>query len=178
MRVGVDIDGVILDFHARFVELYNNWFDMDMGPVEEWDGLTDQTHFDSAAEAIAWFDRLDGWDDLPMVRGAGGAIDSLIKDGHNVVFVTARYGPSADAAVAWHRASPWADTSGIVTHMPTKQNVPCAVYIDDSPHVLVELKRAAKTAIIFDQPWNRKVRSGTRARGWAQVLEFVEALNV
>lgn len=178
MRVGIDLDGVVHDYHGRVEDLYLEWFDREIeGDRSDWHWPRDLTHFEDYREMAAWFARAGGWDNMPYVPGAPGAIDSLLKDGHQIAFITARQDEGAVASEHWHRSSPWARTTQLHTNMPTKQNVACSVYVDDSPSVLASLLEAGKTVIAFDRPWNQSV-AAPRARNWGEVLEFIEILDV
>ena len=171
MRIGVDLDEVMVDFTGRFVSLYESWFGFPLaGEIVEWDDVLTLSHFKNHSELFDWFDRAGGWDDMTPVPGAGGGIDSLIADGHSVVFITARQLAGAQEAMDWFEESPWGWPTQMVTNTHNKASVPCSVYIDDSPHVLKDLKAAGKQTIIFDRPWNKTSRSGKRAKDWNQVL--------
>ncbi len=45
-------------------------------------------------------------------------------------------------------------------------------YIDDGPHNIEGLRAAGRTAIVFEQPYNRDL-DGLRARNWDEVEEIV-----
>ena len=178
MRIGVDLDGVMLEFTSRFEFLYEQWFGFPLaGEIVEWDDVLTKSHFKGHSELFEWFDRADGWDDMVPVYGAYGGIDVLTADGHSVVFITARQGVGAKAAVRWLNASAWDWPTDIVTNMHNKGSVPCSVYIDDSPHVLKDLKAAGKQTIIFDRPWNRTSRAGKRAKDWNEVLKLLADMD-
>jgi 5'-nucleotidase len=53
-----------------------------------------------------------------------------------------------------------------------KAMVGADLYIDDSPHNIVNLRDAGRTAIVFDQRYNRHL-DGPRVRSWAEVERLV-----
>jgi 5'(3')-deoxyribonucleotidase len=174
MRVGVDIDGVTLDFQNHWMRLYEEWFGLPVTPRFKgtWNCVVSGTHFETDAKFFEWFNRAGGWDNMPWIPGAPGAIDRLLDDGHQVVFITSR---SMDAGVPtgrWFESTPWSRDAQLRVGVKNKSIVPCGVYIDDAPHVIKELQQAGKNTIVFDQPWNAKA-SGPRAKNWTEVLELI-----
>lgn len=173
MRVALDLDNVVVDFHTRWTTMYRTWFGQDATHQDEWDGIVTGTHFEDEAEFFTWFDRTYGWDDLPWIEGAPGGIDNLLSSGHAIVFVTARHTHEARMATTrWLRESPWPDIP--LRFSNSKFEVPAGLWIDDSPQVIEGLERAGKDVIVFDQPWNRHLEDFVRADSWAEVLEWVE----
>ena len=176
MRIGIDLDGVVFDFVGTLERLYLKWFGFPLaGKVAHWDDPLKLSHFATNRELFDWFERAGGWTDMEMYPGAAGSIDKLLEDGHSIVFITARHGAGADASTDWHEASPWF-TSSMLVCTPSKQTVPCTVYIDDGPHIIEQLRDAGKDAIVFNRPWNRKAE-GTRAADWPDVLDIIGRLG-
>jgi len=56
-----------------------------------------------------------------------------------------------------------------------KRDVGADAYIDDGPHNIENLRAAGRTAIVFEQPYNRHL-GGLRAKNWNQVEEIVYEL--
>jgi len=56
--------------------------------------------------------------------------------------------------------------------MGAKTDVGADAYIDDGPHNIESLRAAGRTAIVFEQPYNRDL-DGLRARNWDEVEEIV-----
>ncbi len=53
-----------------------------------------------------------------------------------------------------------------------KATVGADLYIDDSPHNIIALRQAGRTALVFDQLYNRHL-DGPRVRSWAEVEPLV-----
>lgn len=174
MRVAIDLDGVIFDHAGPFVELYNLWHGTDIGPLQKWDDTVALTRFETQPEAWAWADRAGLWDRLPYIPGAPGALDHLTTT-RQCLFLTSRSNGGAEAAVEWHKRSPWSDIE-LRTHAGTKAHVPCSIFIDDSPEVIKAVVAAGKVGIVFDQPWNARFKFEHRAKNWDEVIEIVEGL--
>lgn len=181
MRIGIDLDGVVHDFHARYVELYQNWFGRTLtGKRDDWDWIKDQSHFTTYRELFDWFARAGGWETLPYVPGAPGAIDDLLTAGHSIVFITARQEQGAAASVKWFETSPWRRHTTLVTNTASKHTVPCSVYVDDGPHILEELVANDKNVVVFDQPWNRHLEGfdWLRAENWDDAIDLIGVMDV
>lgn len=179
MRVGIDIDGVTLDFHGALRDAYYTWFGVKVPEFKEWDDPLKLMHFETYGELWDWCDHAKVWDDIPYVPGAPGAIDYLLGEGHSVAFVTSRSDGAAAAAEFWHVQSPWRRQTQLVTGLGnSKHTVPCTVYVDDSPAVIETLTEAGRRVIVFDRPWNRHIKVDDqqrqyRARNWDDVVEIV-----
>jgi hypothetical protein len=177
MRVGIDIDGVTLDLHSQFRDVYQLWFDAEIGEFQQWDDMIDLTHFNDHGELWDWCDRAGVFHDLPWVPGAPGAIDHLFTQRHSIAFVTSRTGAAADAARYWHLGTPWYWGTQLVTDLGnSKHTVPCSVYIDDSPHVIEGLLNVGRKVIKFNRPWNRDVECDMAADTWDEVLDWLETM--
>lgn len=176
MRVGIDLDGVVHDFHARYAELYQTWFGRELvGDRDDWDWILTQGHFKSYRELFDWFAHAGGWDYLPYVPGAPGAIDHLLTEGHSIAFITARQDEGAIASKIWHTRSPWYRSTTLVTNTKAKHTVPCSVYVDDGPHILEDLVDNEKNVVVFDRPWNRHLEKfdSVRALDWDDTLDLL-----
>lgn len=161
MKIGVDLDNVVFTFQPFWGELYNHWYDkhVNVDLLVDWDDLITQTHFEKYSEFFAWFDRAEGWAKMPMERGAAGGLDELVAKGHSLTFITARSAGAFDETARWVQTCPWgtAVRSKMVFDKADKWNVPCGVYIDDSPSVINGLIDAGKPVVIFDKPWNKTI---------------------
>ncbi|MBT6446731.1 MAG: hypothetical protein HOK58_17290, partial [Acidimicrobiaceae bacterium] len=70
----------------------------------------------------------------------------------------------------------WLDRARIpyrdLCFLGAKSDVGADAYIDDGAHNIENLRAAGRTAIIFDQPYNRDL-DGLRASNWNEVEEIV-----
>ena len=178
MRIGIDVDGVTLDFHRALRERYEEWFGREVPEFRRWNDPLDLLHFDTWGDMWAWADRADVWHDMHRVPGAPGAIDALLDAGPQVAFVTSRSEVAASAARRWHRASPWIGRSSLFTDLgANKFLVKCSVYVDDAPSVIKALRREGKQVIRFHREWNKHMRATPSAKSWDEVLGHIEALE-
>lgn len=176
-RLLIDQDGVLTKTVDYLLSLYNaKYFDnLRNEDVTDWDlaqflrpecGKAIWHYMDHHPE---FFQKLD-----PM-PGCVEAFEELIRRGHNVLIVTASPRNSKTGfydKVHWvKKHMPFFDTKNIVaTHR--KDVIQGDLLLDDGPH---NIEAFPNTTVVFDQPWNRKVKSDYRVKSWP---EFVELLNV
>lgn len=173
MIVGLDLDGVVADFTAGWVDTYNHWFEETVSYLEvtDWSSLVELTHFDTETAFFEWLLEVQGfWSELPVIPGALGGISLLQAAGVQFRVITNRPTWSRSQTERWLQSTWPATGPAPVPHfVADKTTIDCQVYIDDSPIVLNHLKKANRRAITFDQPWNRHVHHHPRAKGWADL---------
>lgn len=88
---------------------------------------------------------------------------------HRLLFNGLHESSAADTAV-------WLDQHDIpyrdLCFIGDKAMVGADVYLDDSPHNIDNLRAAGRTAVVFDQLYNRHL-DGPRVRSWAEVEPLV-----
>lgn len=182
-RIGVDLDGVVYDWQGAYTYLVNRHRGANLSTDLEW---WDDWHAP---------DRYLTDDDLAWVWGEGvdlglfryghvlkGAIDGLrdLAELGDVEVVTHRPREALRDTLYFVAGLPDV-LSGVhfLTRAEPKSSVGCDVYVDDAPHVALELWTEARPCVLFDQPWNRHLPAAddrsliTRAYGWAQVPDLV-----
>lgn len=191
MRIGIDLDGVMVDFQGTWMDLYVDYF----GPPEwycgadeyfevysTYDALTKHTHFEDWAQFNDWFHRAGGWRRVGQrwITGARGAVDALLDAGHRIAFITNRPAHAQAATHEWFTTSPWFEHSPVALYIRAdKWAVPGVdVYIDDTPSMIEQLRANGKNCVVFDQPWNDEV-DGPRAFGWdPETIELIQSFEV
>jgi 5'(3')-deoxyribonucleotidase len=182
--LGVDLDGVVGDHTRRFREIMAELrgVDPETMPLERsWDfhewgfGPDEYSHY----HRIAVMEH-DMFRTMPAIEGAADALWRLSDAGIWIRIITHRlyvhWGPEkaiADTA-AWLDANqiPYRD----LCFLGAKPQVEADAYIDDAPHNIRELRAAGNTVIVFEQPYNRDITDGPRARSWSDVEEIVNEL--
>lgn len=188
LKIGVDLDGVVVDFIGGAAAHYERWFGVALDPKKvngSYAGIYDVSHFPSRAEFWAWADRVPNfWVDLPAIPGALGALYELEREyGHQFTIITARPESARAGTAEWVRSNwPSAQMLPTIHHVPAGSKGTIGevqVYIDDSPEELESL-RDKPCVLCFDQPWNKDFKGGDRVHrvaDWSAVRKFLHLLE-
>jgi 5'-nucleotidase len=168
--LGVDLDGVCGDYESalRSSVAARRGVDPSILPPQETTG-----HFhewDLRAEGFRIFRTMAPYPGVAEVlwrlSDAGVWIRVIT---HRLLFNGLHEASAGDTAV-------WLDQHDIpyrdLCFIGDKAMVGADLYIDDSPHNIVNLRDAGRTAIVFDQRYNRHL-DGPRVRSWAEVEPLV-----
>ncbi len=179
--LGVDLDGVCADYEGAFRSSVARQLDRApetmppqtiMDAYSQW-GLTLE-EFEAAHRRAVIEDRI--FRHMAPLPGVSDALWELSDLGvwiriitHRLIFNWAHETSAADTA-AWLDANqiPYRD----LCFIGDKPNVGADLYLDDSPTNIVSLREAGRTAIVFDQPYNRHL-PGPRATTWDEVVHLV-----
>ncbi len=181
--LGVDLDGVCADYEGAFRASVARQLSRDteslppqtvMDAYSQW-GLSFDA-FEEAHRRAVLEDRM--FRHMQPLPGVSEALWELSDLGvwiriitHRLIFNWAHETSAADTA-AWldqHRI-PYRD----LCFIGDKPNVGADIYVDDSPGNIISLRDAGKTAIVFDQPYNRDLPA-PRATSWDDVVATVRA---
>ncbi len=179
LRLGIDLDGVVADFNGGWMARYNREFEAQLTPdlVQKWDGLAELTHFDHMAAFWHWARNDEGpsiFRDLPLMDGAIEALDELAVK-HEIVIITAK------PRWAIHDTFAWLADNKIPTrevHITSKKwQVPCDVYVEDSPAQLAHMvaERAESLVLRFVRAWNRPVPGAHDIESWPELTALLES---
>ncbi len=182
LRLGIDLDGVVADFNAGWIDRYNTEFEAELPlhSVQSWNGLHTLTHFRNDREFWAWAQGHGGgsiFRHLDLYQGALETLEALSAAGHHIVIVTSKPGWAIHDTFAW-----LADR-----HIPTREvhiieakwQVPCDVYLDDAPHQIRRLvaERPGATVCRFVRPWNDPVDHTVDVHSWEDFRLLVSRLS-
>jgi len=195
MRLGIDNDGTISDFHGKLAEIFEIEFGLGMKPNpckwEMWGcwGIRKQRFFQLFTRAVEEFGVFEQSEPIP------GAIEGLMKlkaSGHSLHLVTDRGAfPSAPSqTVNWLRKHGLFGSIDAITFTRDKSSVNIDVLVDDYTGNCDNLASGVGH-ILIDRPWNRQ-RTGTyhvcngsgwdvpindkynRAFNWKEIVDMIE----
>jgi 5'-nucleotidase len=182
--LGVDLDGVVGNHTLRFREIMAELrgVDPETMPLERsWDfhewgfGPDEYSHF----HRIAVMEH-DMFRTMPVVEGAADALWRLSDAGIWIRIITHRLYVHWGHEKAVADTAAWLDANRIpyrdLCFLGAKPQVEADAYIDDAPHNIEQLRAAGNVVITFEQPYNRQLVEGLRARSWAEVEEIVTDL--
>ena len=181
--LGVDLDGVCADYSLAFRDFCAERLNRDPAtlPLERsWDfrewGFDDEL-FEEMHRAAVTEGRLLA--NLEVIEGAAESLWRLSDAGVWIRIVTHRLYVNWGHSAAAGDTVEWLDRARIpyrdLCFLGAKSDVGAHAYIDDGPHNIENLRAAGRTAIVFEQPYNRHL-GGLRAKDWNEVEEIVYQL--
>ena len=184
LRLGIDLDGVVADFSAGWIERFNrdHGTSLHVDDVTEWDAPMLLTGFADIDEFWGWFATAGDaggsiFADLTPYPGAIDALHRLASQGHHLVVVSTK----PDFAV--HETYGWLARHGFPSReihlVDDKASVDCDVYLDDADHNLDNLltRRADTTVCRYVRPWNRPWDGAHDVHGWHDFERIVDRLD-
>ena len=157
LKIALDVDGVLADTIRSWLRLCNIRFGMNLtyDQIDHWNFWKDvginQDDFEGLFNQ-AWYD----WRVLPPTEDKIAAKVELLKNIGEVDIVTGRTPDTMEYVEKW-LAMQKINCNKIVVVEPdkTKGHLDYDVFIDDSPLNAIDATERGKTALVYDQPWNR-----------------------
>ncbi len=179
MRLGIDLDGVVANFIRGWMLRYNMEFGANLTEdlVDHWDSAGDLTHFDDLSDFWQWAGASGHgptvFRHLEPYPGALGTLRSLALC-HDIVIVSMKPDWAAADTFAWiaeHRVP-----TREIHLLRDKWEVPCDIYLDDSPYALPALVENRPDSIVcrFVRPWNEPVAGATDIYSWDEFESLVD----
>jgi uncharacterized HAD superfamily protein len=179
LKIGVDLDNTLADTIPIWTKLLKEKYGIELNHSEitEYDlvyhvPMTDEEVQNTFREV---------WSDHPAVPpnpgDPRGVLEAISKD-HDLFIVTATVAKKEEV-------DQWLDRNGIkhkglvMVRSSEKLNSGVDVIIDDNPKVIDLFARAGKMVILYDRPWNKKVRrekNVVRVKDWSEVTNALEKL--
>lgn len=182
LKIAVDADGVLYEWSKTARYMLRSYRDYDVaGPMGK-----ESTSWDYIPKNVAPQD----WDWLwtegvelglfrygHLVTGAIEGVNQLSRVGE-VVLVTHRPKQAVKDTLDWlsYINLPFSGIH-ILTNQEPKSMVDADILIDDKPDNIFEWVMHARYAILFDREWNQQAQVGMRAKGWNEVVEYVEEIG-
>lgn len=171
MRIGIDLDGVVVDSIARWVTVFNR----ESAKTYPAGSLID-THGTPENAALSDRNELEMLIAPPPMDGAREALAALRSAGHQLIVVTARSPGVRGLTEAWLQYHGITVDAMHFLEGGNKGAVAAAeglsFFVEDAPHNAIAIARVGVPVLLFDAPYNREV-SGMhieRIQTWAEVL--------
>ncbi len=179
LRLGIDLDGVVADFNAGWIERYNAQFGSDLLPehVDIWDAPTLLTHFTNMSEFWSWARTAGSGASIFRVlqpyRGAIEALERLARR-DRIVIVTTKPGFAIHDTFEWlaeHRVP-----TTEVHIVDDKSEVACDIYLDDADHNIEALLHARPNSLVcrYVRPWSTSHAGAVDVADWSEFENQVE----
>lgn len=159
LRIALDVDGVLADAMPSWLRLCNDRFNLNLtyDQIDKWNFWKDK------GMSVKDFERIfnDAWADWksipPTEEKLSKKVDLLHKLGY-VDIVTGRSPTTMENVTKWLDMQKIRRNRIIVVESDqTKGYLDYDIFIDDSPLNVVDVAERGKTALVYDQPWNRDV---------------------
>lgn len=178
LRLGIDLDGVVVDFTGGWMRAYNAAFGADLRREQAvtWAAPATLTHFGTMRRFWRWAatagEGASLFRDLDPYPGALPALRRLARH-HQVVIVTTKPRFAVADTFAWLDLH--AVPAEEVHVVDDKTSVRCDVYLEDADHNLDDLHAAHPAALVcrFVRPWNRPRPGVSDVETWEQFEELV-----
>lgn len=181
--LGVDLDGVCGDYEDALRASVARQLDVDPATLPPQTVLDQFSEWGLDAERFADVHRTAVVEDeifrrMAPMPGVSQALWELSDAGVWIRIITHRLCVNWAHETAAADTAAWLDATGIpyrdLCFIGAKPDVGADIYVEDSPHNVLALRRAGHHTIVFDQPYNRAL-PGPRAHGWDEVVGHVEA---
>lgn len=179
--VKLDMDGVILDLHKRWIDAYNDKYNDTLDPekVDHW-GIEKFVKPECGEKIFDLLGKPGLFLYSDPVEGSVDGVKSLIDAGHKVVVVTANANHLASIyteKIAWlKKHMPFIDIRDVIIAFK-KQYICGDVIIDDAPHNIENDKQCGISTVVFDAPYNKTVDADCRMCSWDQLDLLHEFLD-
>jgi uncharacterized HAD superfamily protein len=184
MKIGVDIDGTIKDTHRAAVEVYNQELNRSVRVEDVTDFYLDRAYGLTRKEATRLWRKLEekiyslG---IPLEH-ASEVLTELVRQGHEVYFITARPGMKNIAKVTreWLKKHGFPYTGdNLVMNAQDKakkaREIGVELFFEDAPNHLENLYQNGIPTVVVDAVYNRDVPWPLpRIHDWREVYQLVE----
>ncbi|MFC7441373.1 5' nucleotidase, NT5C type [Laceyella putida] len=184
MILGVDIDGTIKDTQRAAIEVHNRVLKRDVKQEEVKEFYLDKAYGLTPKEASRLWRKLEeeiyslG---IPL-QHASEVLNELVKQGHQVYFITARPGfPNiVQVTKAWLKKHGFPYTGdNLIMNSQDKarkaKELGVELFFEDAPNHIENLVKHHVPTVIVDAVYNRKMpKEIKRITDWRQVYDLVE----
>ena len=189
--LGLDLDGVCVDFHGGLLDLVCDWKSLNQHPYcrstiakqniekHSWFASVDDHEMAEFEEFIrVAIDENQFYANLSPIGDAIDAVADLKQDyGINITVVTNRILSIGDKKNVLTETVDWLDSWGLdyddVCFVDDKTSVYADLYIDDSPRALHRFNQTNQPVVVYDYPYNWSIPALMRAKNWHQAKEII-----
>ena len=174
MRILLDMDGVVADFIKELLKQYNyltgeNVKKGDITHVNASKCVHDPLTLKRLINGVGFIRN------LPPIPGAIEGVETLVRQGHDVVFVSngtncITSGHEKRDWLNYHFSKTWQKAPLVLTYHKHLVRGDCLV--DDNPRNLEKLDPST-TPLIWHCPYNTGVQKYTRVYDWSDLLDWV-----
>lgn len=193
MKIGVDIDDVLVSFYNPLMQLLNRKLGTNVGLDEVYDPQKFHDIFKKEKKEIISIlkdlPNLGIYEDLKFIEGAELFVKDLLRE-HEVIFITSR---AEDAEEVTRRflnkhfsgfkfglefsSDAWKNKRKEKHEICEENNI--NLMLEDEKYSLKCAKKGIRV-LLLDKPWNREVehKNILRVKNWGEIMEEVCKLNL
>lgn len=174
--VAIDVDSVLADVMLVWVDEYNrrNNTTITKKDITAWDihtilPLTPEQVYNYFTHV--WLER---WEEIPPTEPDVGTITAKIhKKGYRISVITKRERPTVVYVAKWLDAHDiYSDELTFIYDSVPKASYPFDILIDDAPKNFAGIA-PPKSAILFNQPWNRNFHWPVRVNKLSEAVKLL-----
>ena len=184
MRIGVDIDGVVSDSYPAWLQELNLHYGKNIEVVDDYDM---HLVFDVPSDDMNNFFEGNVERLLMMpkpVTGAKEGIETLLREGHEVIYVTARTPEQKDITERWLSLNgiPYQHVlfSGFKSKVELIKKWRIQVFIEDYQVNAKAIAEIGVPVLLLNASYNIKKQLSTgitRCQSWKEILEGMRQIN-
>lgn len=183
MRIGVDIDGVISDSYPVWLQELNLHFGKNIGVLTDYNLHLD---FEVPAQEIDGF-FIGNAERLMMmpnpISGAKEGIETLLREGHEVIYITARSPEDKEVTVRWFAEHRIHHEQVLFTGFKNKVDFvkqwDIEVFIEDYQVNAQLIAECGVPVFLLNTSYNQtnQLPTGvTRCRGWDEIVQGIRGM--
>lgn len=180
MVLGIDVDGVLRNFVAEVLKIYNSESDKKLKheDIKAWniEGYIGITYEEFKNKYIIENSHLTFGSALPYELDIAKKIRNLKYDGHSIHIVTSQWPETQKHTIDWLVANEIEYDSLHFT--PNRSMVKTDILIDDRTSNLIEVETLTDTiSVCMDRPWNKDYK-GFRVKDFGEFINLVKNTNL
>ena len=187
MKIGVDIDEVVVEFFKKYLKLFNKRFGKnlifeDIVKYEIWD-LTDVSQ-EETLRVLDEFGSSESFFRIQLVKGAKEVLDEFFKS-HEIFFITSR--PEKAKEQTWKffeerfQNSPFKIIfsgdmfGGNKTKFEICKELGIPILIEDRRKYALDCAQNGIRVLLMDKPWNQNCEHENlvRVKSWKEIMEKI-----
>ena len=186
MKIGIDLDGIVADYHTFFIKYLNDNYTVGHGfTMNDWTDkyFTNSKLSQQQVEGIVRKHSKDGvFERLEPIRYSAQCIRMLNDSGHIIHFITGREGKSKADSVTWldkqnipYHSISFTKEKGRIAYI-----LDCDVVIEDESMYAEDIAGYDIETLLMDKPYNKNTKKNDfihRVEDWKQVMFYLHSKN-
>jgi len=189
MKIGIDIDEVIVEFLKGYLEIYEKiygkkGFYKDFHSYNFWECLPISK--EQAIRIAEEFFDSEEFENIEFVKGAKQAVQTLSKN-HELIFLTARPVKIKEKTIRFFNKH-FPESSFEIFHSgdffagnkskaEICKDLGISFLIEDNEHYALDCSKNCEKVFLLDKPWNQNMKNQKniiRVKNWQEIMEMLK----